>query len=257
MALLATQSRNLCGKLWSVHARLCARAFRIMATAVFQEAGTELGQIFALRLPQLALGRLAATCRACRNWAEDNGRRIRLMMHHPRTTSVMAPMPHKLRPLTDGPTSKPVPWIIPRQKLYVEPHAVTVMGEGSSGTAGPEVLLWEEASAIDRARTTVRVELLNYATKDLVLPVLYSKVGFLPQEKSPGKIYLYLTKLSSHYTPRMVFQLRVVVGIALRDDPHIHYHIAMSEPLNVVSAVPSAKSIAASKRRAAARRLNP
>ena len=110
-----------------------------------------------------------------------------------------------------------------------------------------EVLPW--GSGVDVDRTDCAIELVHAATGEAVEHI-ETFIGFTGCTE-PKQLKFRINKLSKHYEPRGSFRVRVRYDVAL----HTQYrsgkksYTAQSVPLDVVSHIPSAKSIAYSHRR--------
>mgnify|MGYP004233546195 CR=1 FL=1 len=110
-----------------------------------------------------------------------------------------------------------------------------------------EVLPW--GSGVDADRTDCTIELLH-AAKDEVVDHIDTILGF-PGCTEPKQLKFRINKLSKHYAPRGSFRVRVRYDVGLHTQPRSgrKSYTAESVPLDVVSHIPSAKSIAYSHRR--------
>ena len=110
-----------------------------------------------------------------------------------------------------------------------------------------EVVPWGSGVNVDR--TDCAVELVHAATGEAV-EHLDTICGFTGCTE-PKQLKFRINKLSKHYEPRGSFRVRVRFEVGLHTQPRSGRkpYIAESVPLDVVSHIPSAKSIAYSHRR--------
>ena len=114
-----------------------------------------------------------------------------------------------------------------------------------------EVLPW--GSGVNADRTDCAIELVHAATGESVehIDTFCNLAGCT----EPKQLKFRVNKLSKHYEPRGSFRVRVTYDVALHTQPNSgrKSYTAESVPLDVVSHIPSAKSIAYSHRRKRAR----
>lgn len=110
-----------------------------------------------------------------------------------------------------------------------------------------EVLPWGSGVNVDRTDCTI--ELVNAADGE-ALEHIETFRGFTGTTE-PKQLKFRINQLSKHYEPRGSFRVRATFHVALHTQPHSarNTYTAESVPLDVVSHIPSAKSIAYSHRR--------
>ena len=220
-----------------------------MAAALLLDEAVQFGHIFAERLDSFALGKLTTVCRAFKDWARNNGRSLRLVLQHPAVCTSQVPKPHAWRPLPDGFTSEEVPWVLHKYDLHIAPAFVSSYTPDCNKPPVLETIyLPGENSRVDRSHTWVELDLVHATTKEVV-QMLVMGAGISEDKDAPGKIKFRLKRLSTHFYPRAMLQLRLTISVALYGHGLKKEYVAYSEPLNVVSRVPTPGSIKNSLKR--------
>jgi len=225
---------------------LRARARRMAALLLAKSE--ELGEIFAERLDCIVLGKLTTVCGAFKNWARGNGRELRLVLQHPMVSRAQVPLPSVWKPLPDGASSQPVPWVLSKHDLHITPIATSTRRPIAGNPPECEAVAWGENSLVDRSRCTVDVDLIHATTK-AVEQKLAQCIALNEHPTGPGQMKFQINRLSSKYTPRAMLQIRVVVNVALYGQERTRPYVAYSDPMHVVSKIPTPRSIENSKAR--------
>ena len=211
-----------------------------MAAVVLLAEAVQFGHIFAERLDSFALGKLTTVCRAFKDWARSNGRSPRLVLQHPAVSTSQVPKPHAWRPHPDEPTSAHVPWVLNKYELHIAP---AFMSSYTPECDKPPVLetiyLRGEDSAVNRSATFADLDLVHATTKEVVQKVNLEMMSIGEDKNAPGKLKFRLNKLSTHFYPRALLQLRLTIVVALNGYDLKKEYVAYSESLNVVSRVPT------------------
>lgn len=208
-----------------------------------------LASLIAPHLDERNFGNLTTVCRLFRNWRQHEGRSIRLRLQDPAIgLEYHAPTPHVLFQArgSDAPALTVV-GTGTRQLLKISPVAVSEYID-YNGERVQEVLPW--GSRVDTDRTRCEVVLVNHGTGEVVDILSYK--NDCSGLTAPGMIQFRINKLSKHCVPRASFRVRATVRVVLfGDDPKTQSvpYVAESDPLDVVSHIPSERSIAYSKRR--------
>ena len=210
-----------------------------MAAALLLDEAVQFGHIFAARLDSFALGKLTTVCRTFKDWASSNGRSLRLVLQHPAVSTSQVPKPYAWRPLPDGPTSAEVPWVLNKYDLHITPAFVSSHTPDSDKPPVLETIYLPGAdSLVDRSATFVDLDLVHATTKEVVQP-LGLGMSISEDKNAPGIIKFRINKLSTHFYPRAMLQLRLSIKVALYEQKQKKEYVVYSEPLNVVSRVPT------------------
>ena len=226
-----------------------------MAFAVLVHNEVALASLIGPHLHEQAFGTLTAVCRSLRNWRKHEGRTVRLRLNDPAIgLTHHAPTPHVLFQARDQ--DEPMLTVIGtgrRQLLKIQPVAVAEYVD-PNGEPVREVLPF--GSGVDVDETKCDVELVNHETGEVEESILGKDdcTGLT----APPTIQFRINRLSKHCVPRATFRVRATVRVARFCDPERYaLYVAESDPLQVVSHIPSEKSIAYSHRRKKRRRAPP
>ena len=131
----------------------------------------------------------------------------------------------------------------------------------AEGNSGPRTRWVEEqrtevlplGTGVDLDKSSVCIDSVHAET-GRVHETLVPEI-FLCGRAAPPQFKFYMTKLSSDVNPRAAFRVRVTVRLALHSQPGKprRAYVTESEPLDVISSIPNARSIAASRGRKRAR----
>ena len=221
-----------------------------MAAALLLGEAEQFGHIFAERLDSFALGKLTTVCRAFKDWARSNGRSLRLVLQHPAVSTSQVPKPHAWRPLPDGSTSELVPWVLNKYQLHIAPAFLSsYTPECDKPPVLETIYLRGEHSAVDTSATLVDLHLVHATTKEVVQKVNLEMMPISEDKKAPGKIKFRFMRLSTHFYPRAMLQLRLTIAVTLHGHDLKKTYVAYSEPMNVVSRVPTPGSLRNSLKR--------
>ncbi len=223
-----------------------------MAGVVLLSEAEQFGHIFAERLDSFALGKLTTVCRAFKDWARSNGRSLRLVLQHPAVTMHQVPLKSVWRPLPDeGASSTPVPWVLNSYDLRIAPAFTSSYTPVWDKPPVNEVLfLPRETSAVDRVFCSMDLDLVHATTRAVEEKLIVNQ-GLTEDQDHPGQIKFRLKRLSSHFTPRAMLQLRLTIHVNLKAQTvfKTKAYVAYSDPMHVVSKIPTPRSVERSKAR--------
>jgi len=218
-----------------------------MAFAVLVHNEVALASLIGPHLHEQAFATLTTVCRSLRNWRKHEGRTVRLRLNDPAIgLEHHAPTPHVLFQARGQ--DEPMLTVIGtglRQMLKIQPVAVAEYVD-PNGEPVREVLRW--GSGVDVDETKCEVELVNHETGEVEEQILVKEdcTGLT----APPTIQFRINRLSKHCVPRATFRVRATVRVARFSDLERYtLYVAESDPLQVVSHIPSEKSIAYSHRR--------
>jgi len=132
----------------------------------------------------------------------------------------------------------------------------------AEGNSGPRTQWVEEertevlpfGTGVDLDKSSVSIDSVHAET-GRVEQTLVPETFLCGLPAAPPQFKFYMTKLSSDVNPRAAFRVRVTVRLALHSQPGKprRAYVTESEPLDVLSSIPNARSIAASRARKRAR----
>lgn len=226
-----------------------------MAFAVLVHNEVALASLIGPHLDEKAFGKLTTVCRFFHNWRKHEGRTVRLRLNDPAIgLAHHAPTPHVLFQARGQ--DEPMLTVVGtgrRQMLKIQPVAVSEYVD-PNGKPVREVLPW--GSGVDVDKTDCEVVLVNHET-GAVEDTLVEKNSCIGHT-TPSAIQFRIDRLSKHCVPRAAFRVRATVSVALvRNPDHPTLYVAESDPLQVVSHIPTEKSIAYSHRRKKRRHAPP